>query len=360
MKLYKNIDYKHINKMLTKSWSKDAVFMHHTGNMFGIGTPVTSEIGVQRICDLKSRESGKGFVVLVENIDMIIEYVDEINAAQIRLMEQYYPGNLTMVLKCSNPLFKDVSLNGTVAFRVPQNPVLLHFLHCIKIPIVSTSINKSHYPPATSLKDISTNYDNWFDFGFTVKKVYQLSNERPSTIVKFDDTIKCIREGSIPFYELKRSYETSLILFVCTGNVCRSPIAEYLLKKAIERDKLPFRSESTGILQDGMTISANSAALLLVDDIDANSHLSRKITEAQLSESWLVLTMEDRHKEILAKQYPQFAYKVHSLMEFGGESGDIDDPYQKSIEDYKVAYKIIEDKVNYLVRILKDEVNIDD
>ncbi len=356
MKLFKNIDFKNNEKIINKVYTNESVFLHHTGFMLGIGTAVANDKGIEKIYSLKLRDSAKGFVVLVKNIEDIFNYADDLTEKDMKLIEQYLPGNLTLVVKCSNPLFDKVALNGTVAFRVPQNPVLCHFIDKINSPIISTSINRSGFEPEVDLKTISKDYKDWFDFGMVPKKQYIFGQGQASTIISLVDGLNCIREGSIPFYEIKESYGKPLVMFVCTGNVCRSPIAEYLLKDEIRKNKLDFRSASTGILQDGMVISANSASLLLLNGIDAASHLSRKVTEAQLRGSWLILTMEERHKEHLAKFFPHLSYKVFTLMEFCGDSGDIDDPYKKDIEDYKVAYKIIDDKIQCLVRILKDEV----
>ena len=360
MKLYKGIKFRHVKKILEKSYQPDSVFMHHTGYMYGIGTSIDSDVGMKKISALKARNSAQGFVVLVSNIDKIIEAADEIDNRTIRLIEQYLPGNVTFVLKCSDPRFSKVARDGTVAFRVPQNPVLCHFIEQMGSPMVSTSINLNGMTPETDLKKIIKNYDSWFDFGFTSHKVFQLADDQPSTIIKIDKDIECLREASVPYYEIKQSYDKSMILFVCTGNVCRSPIAEYLLKEKIDELQLPFRTASAGVLQDGMVISANSSALLLEAGIDASAHLSRKLTQDMIRDSWLILTMEERHKEFFAKNYPHYGRKVTTLLEFCGGQGDIEDPFQQSIDKYRTAFKIIKKNVNCLIDILKKEVNIDD
>ncbi len=356
MKLYKDIKFKHVDKMIDKSYQTDTVFLHHTGYMFGIGASIDSDIALNKISRLKTRDSLKGFIVLVSKLDTIIDAIDNPNGQTIRLLEQYSPGNVTFVLKCSNPRFSKVAQDGFVAFRLPQNPILCYFIDKIGTAIVSSSINQNGMPAETDLKNIVKNYENWFDFGFTPFKHFRLSDEAPSTIIKIDQDIECIREASVPFYEIKQSYNKSMILFVCTGNVCRSPIAEYILKKKIDDDNLPFRTASAGVLQDGMIISANSSALLLEAGIDATDHISRRLTETIIRDSWLILTMEDKHKEFFAKKFPQYGHKVFTLLEFCGGEGDIADPYQESIEKYKIAYNIIEENINCLIDILKKEV----
>ncbi|MFA7057067.1 MAG: Sua5/YciO/YrdC/YwlC family protein [Candidatus Cloacimonadales bacterium] len=353
MKLYKNVKLNQVDKVIAKSYQPDSVFLHHTGYMYGMGASVESEVGIEKICRLKMRESAKGFVVLVPHVGDIIQYVDEIDDRTVRLLEQFSPGNTTFVLKCSNPKFAHVALDGTVAFRVPQNPVLCSFIDQIGSPIISTSINKSNFPAESDIKTIAKDYDSWFDFGFISYKGFQIADDQPSTIIKIDKDIECLREGSVPFWMIKGGYAQPMILFVCTGNVCRSPIAEYLLRERLKENNLSFRTASAGVLQDGMVISANSAALLLQEGIDATAHLSRKLTEEMINDSWLILTMEEQHKRFFHKNFPQYAYKVFGLLEFCGGEGDIDDPYRQEIEKYKIAYNIINDKINCLIDILK-------
>ena len=72
MRLYKDIKFKHVEKMIDKSFQPDSVFLHHTGYMYGIGTSIDSTAGIKKIASLKSRSSAKGFVVLVSNIEEII------------------------------------------------------------------------------------------------------------------------------------------------------------------------------------------------------------------------------------------------------------------------------------------------
>lgn len=356
MKLYKDIKFKHIEKIIDKSFQPDSTFLHHTGFMYGIATSVDSLAGIERITKLKSKDPSQGFIVLMPNIEEIIDIVDGVDSRTIRLLEQYSPGNVTFVLKCSHPRFSKVAQAGMVAFRVPQNPVLCYFIQQIGSPIISTSINHNGRNPETDLKKIIKENENWFDFGFTPHKLFQRANDQASTIIKIEKEIECLREASVPFYEIKQSYKKSMILFVCTGNVCRSPIAEYLLRSKIEEENLPFRTASAGVLQDGMVISANSSALLLEKGIDATSHVSRKLSEQIIRDSWLILTMEEAHRKFFAKHYPQYGYKVSGLLDFCGGEGDIDDPYQESIEKYRTAYKIINDNINCLIDILKKEV----
>lgn len=131
------------------------------------------------------------------------------------------------------------------------------------------------------------------------------------------------------------------VLFVCTGNTCRSPMAAALFNKiAVEKD-LPVKIESAGIFaNEGDGASAEAVVAMKAYDIDLLGHHAQTINTELLEKSDLVLTMTKAHKMVL-EQY--LGDKVYTLMEFADMDGDIPDPYGGDIEEYKeCAQKLYE------------------
>jgi len=353
------------NKKIKPKWHRDSVFLHYTGNMLGIGCSIFSKLALKRINLLKQRKDNKGYIVLIPEIEWLSRYKIEIDNDVKRLMQQYWPGELTFVLKNSNIQFKEVSNNGYTAFRIPSNSYLREFISEINEPIISTSINSANKQPMLDLFQIKKTRQEWFDFTVIYDEMAEF-NSVPSTIIKFDENdFICLREGTIPFNKIIESYNHPLILFICTANICRSPMAEYYARNLIEQQKLPFIVKSAGFLLGGVNISPFSAEVLKESGIDANNHISTQINHELISDSWLILTMTQSHKDMLLDLEPNAIYKTFSLSEFCGLkysnskfygiSSDIEDPFGLDIYFYREAFKKVKERIDYVIEFISKE-----
>ncbi len=343
------------NELSNHKIEKDAIFLHYTGSMFGIGCSAFSKEAIAKIDLLKDRKEKQGYIVLIPDIDWLKRFDIQISPELHRILQQYWAGELSVILEVPDPRFQHISQNGKVAFRIPTDELLREYIIKLDQPIISTSVNKSGKKPIQNLDDILTGYESWFDFAILPDDAKQ-SNNLPSTIIEFsDEKLNLIREGSIPFSEIESSYEAPQILFVCTGNTCRSPMAEYLTKRIITEKELNFRVASAGFVTDGMAISENSNYVLALNGIDASEHTSTLLNEENLRKSWLVLTMTANHKNKILQLYPASASKVYTLSEYAGFSSDITDPFGKDIEYYKNTFEEINEKVKIIFEKIKEE-----
>lgn len=132
-----------------------------------------------------------------------------------------------------------------------------------------------------------------------------------------------------------------LVLLVCTGNTCRSSMAEYLLRHMIKDTSLETQIE---VASAGLAAFPNQPASPHAIDVtknygcDLSVHRSRQLTKALLAKADLVLTMTKQHSQYICERFPQFHRKVYPLkayVAYPSESQDIIDPFGQSLEHYQ-------------------------
>ena len=123
------------------------------------------------------------------------------------------------------------------------------------------------------------------------------------------------------------------ILFVCTGNTCRSPMAAALFNKIAMEKNLDVRIESAGLFaNEGEGASTEAIIAMKKYDVDLMGHHSQAINSELLEKSDLIFTMTAAHKMVLAPSAPD---KTYTLCEFADIDGDIDDPFGGDVEEYE-------------------------
>jgi protein-tyrosine-phosphatase len=135
-----------------------------------------------------------------------------------------------------------------------------------------------------------------------------------------------LRAGTIPAAELSRP---PLVLFVCTGNTCRSTMAEYSLRPRLRQAGMQWRTASAGTeAADGYPASSLAVRLLAAREIDATGHLSRRLTRELVDEAGLIVVMTQFHRRTVLKRFPDAAAKVRLLKDFDSRTrgGDVEDP----------------------------------
>ncbi|MCC9001158.1 MAG: hypothetical protein LM549_00820, partial [Candidatus Competibacter sp.] len=146
---------------------------------------------------------------------------------------------------------------------------------------------------------------------------------------------------------MKNDISGPKVLFVCTANIDRSPMAEFLFKKMLSDKKIEgVEVVSRGIAAtDHSPISKIGQALLLAENgVYAETHRSKKIEESDIREADIVLAMEQFHVQFLKEKYPFAIQKIDLLSDYGGvpDLGDIKDPAGQLEEAHRRMKREIE------------------
>lgn len=151
------------------------------------------------------------------------------------------------------------------------------------------------------------------------------------------------------------------ILFVCTGNSCRSVMAEgFMRKRLAELGKRDINVSSAGIAAiNGFHPTRETIQVMKEEGVDVTAHRSTKLDENIVREADLILVMEEVHREFIDTSYPEGSFRTYLLKEYGvkdelnfpGSKG-ISDPIGRPIEFYRLSMEIIRDEVDRIAKLV--------
>lgn len=134
------------------------------------------------------------------------------------------------------------------------------------------------------------------------------------------------------------------ILFICIGNICRSPMAEGLLKHALP-DKAVLSAGTNALV--GEPADPLSVQLMREHGIDIGAHRARSLAAWMVSDADVILTMDGCQKRFIEMKYPESRCKVFRLCE--DSECDIPDPYRQGLVAFRHAYNLISQGVDELI-----------
>jgi len=173
-----------------------------TDTVYGIAAPLSNPEAIEKIFAVKGRPDNNPLLTLVPGPQAIYPLVKKLPPAFERLVEEFWPGALTLVFDVDTEKVPDVVRRGlpTAGFRQPAHPMTQEILESVG-PIVATSANISGKAPATDAAGVEENLGKDFpvvDGGASIDGL-------PSTIIGcYDGKWKVLREGSVRQQELGR------------------------------------------------------------------------------------------------------------------------------------------------------------
>jgi len=187
-----------VNKA-SELYLKSGVFAYPTDTIYGFGgNPFKGEV-VERIRNIKGRASDQKFIFLINDLSLILEYIDIISERHLDFLHHIWPAPVSVVLKL-NAYAEDELKMKTAAFRIPENRFCKRLLSSIKMPLISTSVNRSGQDPLNDQVLIR------YEFGNSIDAIFYTSRNKSfsaSTIIDLTkSTPALIREGSVKYDDL--------------------------------------------------------------------------------------------------------------------------------------------------------------
>ena len=149
----------------------------------------------------------------------------------------------------------------------------------------------------------------------------------------------------------------SMVLFVCTGNTCRSPMAEALFRHRIAGE-MDWQTQSAGIFSDsGSPASRNAVEALRELKVDLTTHRSQPITAELVEQAALIVTMTEGHAAHVRQWFPEVGNKVCLINSFGTSKvpADVSDPFGGSLNTYKRTRDEIDRALSDLILFIRSE-----
>jgi protein-tyrosine phosphatase len=318
---------------VTASLQRGEMSILPTETVYGLTALPSHEQAAERVSNWKGRDAKQPLTFHVADIDDVKKLGAKIGLAAERLIERYWPGPLTLILKGPD--------GNSIGVRQPANKFTRKVIKACGEPLWMTSVNATGESPLLEPKDIAAACQA--DVAFLVDDGASPIGVA-STVVRVDrGPIEVLREGILTRDEVLGT-AADLILFVCTGNTCRSPLAEAMAREEIGQAMgipanevlargIKFASAGTATVP-GMSASDGSLKAGAETGLDLNNHRSQPIDSSLWQRAMKIYCLGDSHRQTLLAEAPECADKIELLRPDGM---DIADPYGGDLQVYQRA-----------------------
>jgi L-threonylcarbamoyladenylate synthase len=350
VQIFEAADYHRQIQSAGEALSRGRLVVLPTETVYGAAGIITQQEPVERLRGLRAPEAHeRPLTVHLPRPEAAVGYLGDLSPLAQRMIRKLWPGPVGLVFEVPEPRRREVAAglgvrdadlynDGLITLRCPDHPVASAALAAADAPVAMTvpqlSPQSSAYRVDQFMEDVEGKVDLVLDAGPS-------RFSRPSTLVRvFDDRYEIVRSGVYDQRIIERLLQTT-ILFVCSGNTCRSPMAEALAKRILA-EKLQTTPEQ--LERKGITVLSAGAfafpgaratpqAAEAVQELggDLSGHRARPLSIELIHQADLIFTMSRSHAEAVRALAPSASEKVRPL----DPQGDGEDPIGGSIDLYR-------------------------
>lgn len=311
-----------------------------TETIYGIAAAAWNPEAVDRLATCKGRQDSKPMALAVRGLEEIPIWVPNLGKLGWRLARRCLPGPVTLVYDVEPAVGLARGLpesvrpwvcpTGTLGMRVPDHEAILQVLHGLPGPLVLTSANSSGGVVTTHADEVARTFGD---------RLTLIIDDGPSPLGRASTVVqikgehwKVIREGTLSSADLT-VLAASMILFVCTGNTCRSPLAEAFCKKLLADqlgcsvEELPrqgYLVRSAGLAAfPGVRAAPEAIDIAREFGVDIQGHISQPVTFELIFQADYLISMTQGHVESLLSRFPDMGPIPHL---FCANGADVPDP----------------------------------
>ncbi|TWU43805.1 Low molecular weight protein-tyrosine-phosphatase YwlE [Novipirellula aureliae] len=351
-----------------------------TETSYAVAAHALCEPAMERLCALaKSGGGRKGdersetddspgvgdFALSIRSREAAIDYLGDKSTTARRLMHRCWPGPLTIQCECRDPLSAISQLpefvrnrlicqENRINFRVVDHDVLDQIHRYLSAPLVLFSHSNCNYGEVVATAaTLADRYSN--DLPLLLDDGPTRYGGRTTVVQVNGNRWKLLREGVIERAAMNQ-FVKPVIALVCTGNTCRSPMAETIMREQLR--KRTGCEDAVRVLSAGVAASAGSGAsphavaVMGKRGLDLTGHSSRPLDESVMNVADLVLTMTRGHRAAILAAWPEMHDRIFTLRRDGG---DISDPVGMDIEVYRACADQIEEELGKWLDSLDDD-----